>query len=838
MDAATAAANCQTAAAAPRPARWPWVLLTLWFLLDFGLFYQFLQREVTWSYPPKHDQLHYLYDSYVAHDAILAQGPVAGLRRELRDGWLAKRPQGILLVPIEASLLYLVFGPGRSTALLVNFLHFVALQVALVITLKWATGRWNLALLGLGLLTTAMFPFAAAGGLYDFRLDFASFCLFGIVCCLVLRSGPFQSWRWSLLAGVAASLLIWSRFIVAVYFAGIFGVIVAALCVRWLWRWWRRTDRADLRREFVCLLGCGGVMAGMVLPVLYTHREAIKRYYIVGHVTGPEKSIRAQVDGILTTLDHASFYPKSVLRTHIGWTSGILLGATVLIWTLQSFRGRRRAPGETGPPLQLRTAGRYLLASIIVPIIILSLDEAKSGVVGAIVVTPVILLAMVWVVRCQDRLRERPQIVARTGWGLAAVALLAGLNLHANQFAARTHMSLDRRENLSVVAAAQTMVDYAVAHRESNARYRKPRVVLDGVYDFINHGVLNVVGYERHGALISAVNGGGRIFDVTQEEMLRYAADADFIVVTRSETGATFTYPFDKAMMAIRPHLRAYCEENLEELTQFQKMGRTFTVYVRDCVRFSGDEGGWITPAELTLAVPAATLRRIGAVEIKGRWPQIPWTQSGKATPGVTAWLQLPDRDPEPLPAELKILSGRYELTIRCSPRVTSTDGTIHFRFDDYFVPAELGGSKDTRQLVALSPDEIRVQPLRVSVAGGTKDGWITADGLTLDVPQAYLESRSCVVLSGPWSAPPGVRQPQAIAELELPETEPVLLETEFLVTKDRYTLRIGWEPKERPADGRVSVKFSSHFVPKELGISADPRQFVSRLPDSVQVLR
>lgn len=838
MEGASPPESAAPANTRPGTARWPWLLLGLWFLLDFGLFYQFLQREVVWSYPPRHDQLHYLYDSFVAHDSMLTNGAVRGLWKELSDGWLSRRPQGMALVQAEASLLYLVLGVSRTTALLVNFLHFLALQIALVLTLRWAAGRWNLALMGLGLLTSALFPFAVAGGLYDFRLDFASFCLFGIVACVLLRSGPFRDWRWSLLVGVAASILIWSRFIVAAYFGGILLVMLTVLAVKWLWRWKHGADRSDIRREVWCLFLCGSVMAGMVLPVLYAHREAIRRYYVVGHVTGPEKSIRAQVDGLTTAFDHLAFYPKSILRGHIGWTAGVLLGLVLLVWTVQSFRGRRRAPGEIGPPLHLGTAGRYLLASIIVPILILSLDEAKSGVVGAIVVTPLILLAMVWVMRCQQRLRTRPEIITRTGWVLAAVTLLAGLDHHLRQFVTRTPMSLERKENESVVAAATAMVDYAIEHREWDARYRAPRIVLDGVYDFINHGVLNVFGYERRGALLGAVNGGGRIFDVTQEEMLRYAADADFVVVTTSDIGATLTYPFDKAMLAIRPHLRAYCEEHFHELTRFRKLGREFAVYARDCIRLSGDEGGWITPSELSLTIPPGTLRRISRVVLQGRWPQIPWDQSKKKTPGVTAHLHLPGEDPEPLPAELKLLSGRYELTIRCPARESEAAGVIRFRFDDYFVPAEIGPSKDTRRLVALAPDDIRVHPLRVEVSGGTKDGWITSAGLTLTVPRKFLADRSSVVLSGPWGAPAQFRQPRALAELQVPGSDPEPLTADFAVEQGRYKLRISWEPRDRPADGRIAVSFDGHFVPKELGISGDERKFVTRVPDAVQVVR
>ena len=226
-----------------------WLLVVLFLLAQFGMFRQFVMREIARRYPANHDQANFLQQSYLAYEKLLAAGPREGFSEELGNGRPHKAhpprdtvvlpqhaPEGRqrtdlqtvavgLMLPFQATILYGIAGPGRVTALSINFFYFALFQIALVATLRRLTGRWSVALIGLGLLLTAMTPFYWQGGIADFRTDFIGFCLFGTFMCLALRCGAFASRRWSVAAGLVAALLVTFRFISLVYLAGILGLL-------------------------------------------------------------------------------------------------------------------------------------------------------------------------------------------------------------------------------------------------------------------------------------------------------------------------------------------------------------------------------------------------------------------------------------------------------------------------------------------------------------------------------------------------------------------------------------------------------------------------------------
>ena len=186
----------------------------------------FLRRHA-WFVPINYDQASYLAESYACYDRLQHQGLVEGIIE------VASRhqPTGALM-PWLSTILFAIFGPGRMTAVTLNLFFFFGLQLTLAFTLRWASGRWSTTLYGLGLLLSALTPYFWAGGIMDLRLDFIVFCVYGIFLCLVLRSGFFQSWRWSLAAGGVAGFLAGFRYITGVYLAGFLVICFAVTLLR------------------------------------------------------------------------------------------------------------------------------------------------------------------------------------------------------------------------------------------------------------------------------------------------------------------------------------------------------------------------------------------------------------------------------------------------------------------------------------------------------------------------------------------------------------------------------------------------------------------------------
>src|SRR5207244_3628636 len=76
-----------------------WLVILLLLLLEYGLFRQSAQREVTWAYPANHDQAVFLGQSYETYEKILDDGLPAGLWH----GFNLMGPENIL-APQQKSL--------------------------------------------------------------------------------------------------------------------------------------------------------------------------------------------------------------------------------------------------------------------------------------------------------------------------------------------------------------------------------------------------------------------------------------------------------------------------------------------------------------------------------------------------------------------------------------------------------------------------------------------------------------------------------------------------------------------------------------------------------------
>src|SRR5262249_35766831 len=141
-----------------------------------------------------------------------------------------------------------------------------------------------------------------AGGIYDFMIDFSAMCLYGILACLIVWSRTFLDTQRTLLIVVIAAHLIIMRFFVVIYFAGImFGLLLFAGASL---RSPSSARRAIAEKRLRNVVVAGLLTAVLVLPLLFLAREAIYNYYVIGHVLGVEKYIRADQLGLHGVLDH------------------------------------------------------------------------------------------------------------------------------------------------------------------------------------------------------------------------------------------------------------------------------------------------------------------------------------------------------------------------------------------------------------------------------------------------------------------------------------------------------------------------------------------------------
>jgi hypothetical protein len=302
-----------------------------------------------------------------------------------------------IALPIEGTLLSLIFGQGRLSLLHVNFIAFAILQVFVFYVARFVWGGRTYGYLALGLTLCQVTAWFWGGGLLDFRMDFVAYCLFGIWVCAVLRSSLFMSIRWAFAAGLIAAFLVLHRFLTIVYLLGV-SVGFAAICVGIAFLLRRDTDLVVRCKHRLFNMGLSlGTLLIVTTPIL--NWKAICDYYVAAHVFSNEKNVRATQVGIHDLAGHLFFYPRSILVDHLGsiflWASGVAIAGGAAARLLDRSR-ENESFAQDGERALLESI--FLLCSIVVPVVVLTADIAKSPIVGGIVGVPAALLTTVLVV--------------------------------------------------------------------------------------------------------------------------------------------------------------------------------------------------------------------------------------------------------------------------------------------------------------------------------------------------------------------------------------------------------------------------------------------------------
>jgi len=591
-----------------RSARLLWLGLALLLVVQYALFRHHVRTEVAWAYPPLYDQTSYLTEAYDTHERIKDRGLAEGLRETFVERPL---PNGVLFNP-EANALFAVLGVSRLSALTVNFLHLALLEAVVPWTLWRLTGRRGVALLGLGLLLTASSPtFVGGGGLTDFRLDFSAYCLFGVFCCLLLRTRGFASLGWSLALGAAGAACVLSRFITSAYVGVLLtlcgvGLGAGVLLAR------SRQARRDRLARLGRLLLCGALLLTLCSPFIWLNGAAIRAYY-ARHVRGDEYRVRQQELGVNDAWFRLTYYPWAIRTVHAGTrfvqaaectlagaaliaflglplrlrrTGGgnVALGAVLLDATRQALRrwwaaasARPAIPAWLGPVAMLGLC-------VAVPVAVLTADPAPSVLVGGIVVPPLAVGLALCAGGLAGQLSDRPPL-PRLFAALAVAAAAAGVACQVQRLrrpGVFAHRHADVRQ---VMRLHETLVGYS-----DRQGWRTPGLCADFVCDAALATVPRILAYERDGAVLNVrqIAPADIMEAPTAALMEERIRQSDFVILMTREPEAPtqlspsfFPYPFNVAARRVRPDLIAYCEANLDRLERVNAFGGEFTLYAR-----------------------------------------------------------------------------------------------------------------------------------------------------------------------------------------------------------------------------------------------------------------
>jgi hypothetical protein len=546
----------------------PFLLFVL--LLEFLLFRSFVIRELIPAYPPNFDQTFYLSRAYTVHEALLNHD------LQLMGTKLKELPQGFF-VPLQAAVFFLFTHASRLNALSLNFLYFALLQLAIFLTLKSITGRLSVSFLAVGLLLPVRYWL---GGMSDFRLDHISFCLFTLFLTAVIRSGIFYSRKWTILSSAIAAGLVLSRFLSFVYIVGILaGFSVVSFFLASL----KGLDRSELKIRIKNAALFSVLLSGVTLPLLWTFRRVIYNYYIIGHLIGKEKEIRAAEQGLTFWADHLLYYPRSLLSDLYGWHA-IILGVAVLLCL---FLMLRRCRSTASPPsLPYREIYLFLIISAIVPLSILTLDVSKSPVAGGILIGPVFWLIVVTAFRMLPEGREIRGLANKVTSIVAAAVFLFGMGSYMLTTSKHLYDDKDKIEREKVVTMYQEIGAYCERHGIT-----RPVLSFDRVTDYFVSYLFDVIHYERTGHYVEAQGAlGGSIFFPGKETAMDLIRKSDvvFLGAGMDDRAETSPYPFDREMARIKPDLRLYLEKERVKLKSYSLFGKGTDIFVKPTEKKTG----------------------------------------------------------------------------------------------------------------------------------------------------------------------------------------------------------------------------------------------------------
>jgi hypothetical protein len=256
------------------------------------------------------------------------------------------------------------------------------------------------------------------------------------------------------------------------------------------------------------------------------------------------------------------------------WALAGALAAAAGVGLLRWARSPR--PGGRARP-DLGAAVYFLAAAVAVPLVILTLNRARTLTASEIVVPAVcwvVLAAVIGLLGLHRPGRRRP-VVEHALAALAGGALLVGVLRPLAHYSQPGWLSQHRAQMEQIALLHDT-----IARHIQQRGLRHPIISVTTIAsDYLHPQVTEVVLYERYGLLCLPRAGlGYGVLAVPEADALAVAGASDLLVVVRP---ARAVYPFDESMVAILPQLHALGQRQFVCLGVFHIRGDEITLYVR-----------------------------------------------------------------------------------------------------------------------------------------------------------------------------------------------------------------------------------------------------------------
>lgn len=656
-----------------------WLLLSFLIFIEYCIFRTFLLREIIPYYAFAYDQNSYLGISYQLYEHIVSEGLVKGFLS------FPLSPQTFLF-PIQATLFFLLFGASRLSALTLNFIYFALLQVIAFKAIKNMTRRYAFSFIFIGMLL-AVGSFYTAGGAIDFRIDFIALCLYGILCAAILNSNIFLNKKWTIISAGVAILLISMRFITACYVLGLYFSIVFYYGIQWLLQKKYNNDYANAKKRIKNLGIFISILLVVMLPLFWIHHKPIAAYYIGGHVKGVEKFMRYQQAGLHDSLSNLLYYPLNLLKKQVTFNLLLVMLITFLTLSLLYFDVRRHATKtkqlKIPSSLVYKDNILFLILSVLIPIIILTMDISKSGIVAEIALVPFLFLIICIFAWMYEKIACYSPSKANKAISFFAIFfLMIGLVLfveHSTKQRGKHHHDTDSLQNIS------TFIN-DIGNYANFLKWSTINVASDQLKDYLNAPIASLY-YESHGTLFKVaplcLGGNNGVVTEAKEHAIQDLKNADVYISNLRDYTPDKIFPFERSIQAFRPLLRQIAEKTMIRLGDYYILNSMYRVYVRPDMRITGLENDWITEQGIWIDIPAIVARKINGTAILEGESDFSWLKQKSLK--VIAVAQQDGID-MPLNATIYIDKNHYKIICKL-PKWNSTEPlSIHLTFSDYFL--------------------------------------------------------------------------------------------------------------------------------------------------------
>lgn len=427
---------------------------------------------ITPFYPRFFDQVQYLRESYLAYEEMKKNGMWSAIYSSLSN----QVAQGVWH-DFFALLSMSIFGPNRLSALIVNFFWLILFQISLFlvtlrsfrnISIAWMAFLMPLSIKGIWLPNVG-------GALYDFRLDHLAMCMMGLSIIACIKTEKFTNRKWAILFGVMTSITITSRFLTAAYFCLIFIFLFSALLMM-----------KDKKFCISNLIIAAFAASPISIIFFYMNWARIYDYYLVGHVVGIEKAVRASGLSILETFEYISINGLYQFQGIIFFAIYFLILISYLI-VAKNYKGSFSSMKFFSSEFSWWKIIGFIF--FISPMIILSFESEAQNAVLSIITPGLIIFSLGFIAPCYLNIQSIKPKFAKILMLLITVVCIINFtisNIKYSEFKAFEKNA----DKISGIA------DYIFQYSGSNNSTVK--IATNRIVEFLDGNILKVFIYERH----------------------------------------------------------------------------------------------------------------------------------------------------------------------------------------------------------------------------------------------------------------------------------------------------------------------------------------------------